>query len=217
MMETRRRSRRPTDSLSSGGSSSSSVDLPKQLDEIQQAYRRMQTAAAHDQLELQLSVNPAIPARRIAMDAPAAAAAAGSSSAAFLSPLHSPSAGLAYDARRRTLSALTLELIMTLRMNQLLKLRESFDQHGGVVSVAQFVGIMAAQLDIDKLHTTPDIVSRQHGHHANTTTHRERRGGSQTGRRRISSCGCLSRCVSSCVHWLNCSIPWTWTVMAFSR
>jgi Ca2+-binding EF-hand superfamily protein len=60
---------------------------------------------------------------------------------------------------RRELSALTLELIMTLNMKQILNLRHSFESHGGVVSVAQFVAIMASHLDVNKLKATPDMVS----------------------------------------------------------
>ena len=70
------------------------------------------------------------------------------------------SAGESFDVRRRELNALTLELIMTLKMEQILLLRHSFEQHGGVVSVSQFVAIMASHLDVAALKTTPDMLMR---------------------------------------------------------
>ena len=118
----------------------------------------MQTDAASEDQQLQLSVHPGIPGKLVPKAE--AALAATSASNARANGSSAMTAALAYDARRRTLSALTLEMIMTLRMEQIVKLRDSFEQHGGVVSVAQFVAIMAGQLEIDKLHTTPDILLR---------------------------------------------------------
>jgi len=149
-----------TAAASSGGSSSPSPpasldELTRQLDQAQEAYRRLQLHESDQQSQLQLAVHPGIPPRRVALAAgpPAAAAAAAGGPPAL-------SAGAAYDSRRRELSSLTLELIMTLRMEQILRLRDSFEAHGGVVSVAQFVAIMAAQLDVRRLHTTPDMLLR---------------------------------------------------------
>src|SRR5690349_3037930 len=77
------------------------IDLSQQLEEIQQAYRLIQAAAAEEDATtpLQLSVHPGIPARR--QPVPTSVQSTASRAAAL-------SAAMSYDTRRRELSALTL-------------------------------------------------------------------------------------------------------------
>jgi len=69
--------------------------------------------------------------------------------------------GEIYNRKRRELSSLTLDLIMTLRMNQIVSLRNAFEKHGGTVNVAQFVAIMCAHIESSKdIKAKPDLLLR---------------------------------------------------------
>jgi hypothetical protein len=122
-------------------------ELGEQLAQAQEAYRIVQANESDPDKLLQLSVHPGIPARKVSRSQVGARNGSGGADAAA-----------SYDARRRELSALTLDLIMKLTMDQILRLRNAFDAHGGVVTIAQFVAVMAAQLDMSKLNTTPDTL-----------------------------------------------------------
>jgi hypothetical protein len=137
------------ESASRASRRASIAELTTQLSQVQEAYRAIQAEAAASETRLELSaVHPGIPVQRVPL--------AGKPKVAQTNAL---TAGELHDVKRRELSNLTLEMIMGLGMKQILALRGSFESHGGVVSISQFVAIMASHLDVAKLKlATPDML-----------------------------------------------------------